>query len=134
MTNVITGSASAYANIIYIGDGFGAVQADGSGNYTVTVNNGTYVLSAYAVGISFSPNALAVVVAGSDVPSQNFTPTTLTVSSPLDSRVVPNLDRVIQAAQIFDVDRQLSASPPLDCRKAGAPVDCRVSPPLTSRK
>ena len=59
MTNVITGSASAHANIIYIGDGFGAVQADGSGNYTVTVNNGTYVLSAYAVGISFSPNALA---------------------------------------------------------------------------
>jgi hypothetical protein len=27
----------------------------------------------------------------------------LTVSSPLDSRVAPNLDRVIQAAQIFDV-------------------------------
>jgi hypothetical protein len=36
---------------------------------------------------------------------------------------------VIQAAQIFDVDGQLSASPPLDCRTAGVP-DCRVSPPL----
>jgi hypothetical protein len=86
------------------------------------------------VGISFAPNALAVVVSGSDVPDQDFTPTALTVSSPLDSRVVPNLDRAIQAAQIFDVDGQLSASPPLDCRKAGAPVDCRVSPPLNSRK
>jgi hypothetical protein len=49
------------------------------------------------------------------------------------SRVVPNLDHVIQAAQIFDVHLQLSTSPPLDCRKAGAPVDCRVSPPLNSR-
>jgi hypothetical protein len=59
--------------------------------------------------------ALAVVVAGSNVPNQDFTPTALTVSSPLDSRVVPNFDRVIQAAQIFDVG-QLSASPQLDCR------------------
>jgi hypothetical protein len=133
MANVITGSASAHANIIYIGDGFGAVQADGSGNYAITVHDGSYILSAYAVRISFAPNALAVVVAGSDVHAQNFTPTALTVSSPLDSRVVPNLDRVIQAAQIFDVDSQLSASPPLDCRAAGAPVDCRVSPPLNSR-
>jgi hypothetical protein len=58
----------------------------------------------------------------------------LTVSSPLDSRVIPNLDRVVQAAQIFDVDGQLSAPPPLDCRTAGAPVDCRVSPPLNSRE
>ena len=133
MANLITGSSSPHAHIIYIGAAFGTVQADGSGNYTVTVNNGSYILSAYAVGISFSPNALAVVLAGSDVPNQNFTPTTLTVSSPLDSRVVPNFDRVIQAAQIFDVDGQLSVSPPLDCRKAGAPVDCRVSPPLNSR-
>jgi hypothetical protein len=74
------------------------------------------------------------VVAGSDVPDQDFTPTVLTVSSPLDSRVIPNLDRVVQAAQIFDVDGQLSAPPPLDCRTAGAPVDCRVSPPLNSRE
>ena len=118
---------------MFIGDAFGTVQAYGSGDYIITVHDGSYILSAYAVGISFSPNALAIVVAGSNVPNQNFSPTTLTVSSPLDSRVVPNLDRVIQAAQIFDVDRQLSVSPPLDCRKAGAPVDCRVSPPLNSR-
>ena len=133
MANVITGSSSPHAHIIYIGAAFGTVQADGSGDYIITVHDGSYILSAYAVGISFSPNALAIVVAGSNVPNQNFSPTTLTVSSPLDSRVVPNVDRVIQAAQIFDVDRQLSASPPLDCRKAGAPVDCRVSPPLNSR-
>jgi hypothetical protein len=44
--------------------------------------------------------------------------------------VIPNFDRVVQAAQMFDVDGQLSASPPLDCRKAGPLVDCRVSPPL----
>jgi hypothetical protein len=35
--------------------------------------------------------------------------------------VIPNFDRVIQAAQTFDVDGQLSTSPPLDCRAAGAP-------------
>jgi hypothetical protein len=133
MTNVITGASSPHAHIIYIGAAFGTVQADGSGNYSIIVNNGSYVLFVYAVGISFSPNTLAVVVAGSDVHDQDFTPTTLTVSSPLDSRVVPNFDRVVQAAQIFDVDGQLSASPALDCRKAGAPVDCRVSPPLNSR-
>lgn len=129
MTNVISGSSSTNASILYFGDAFGTVQADGSGNYVITVDDGSYIVSAYAVGISFAPNALAVVVAGSDVPDQDFTPTTLTVSSPLDSRVVPNLDRVIQAAQIFDVDAQLAASPPLDYRAAGAPVDCRVSPP-----
>jgi hypothetical protein len=37
------------------------------------------------------------------------------------------------SAQILDVNGQLSAAPPLDCRKAGAPVDCRISPPLNSR-
>jgi hypothetical protein len=78
-------------------------------------------------------SSLAVVVAGSDVPDQDFTPTSLTVSSPLDSRTIPNFDRVVQDAQIFDVDGQLPASPPLDCRAAGAPVNCRVSPPLNSR-
>jgi hypothetical protein len=131
--NSISGSSSANANIIYLGDAFGTVHADGSGNYAITVEDGTYVLSAYALRMSFAPTALAVVVAGSDVPDQDFTPTALTVSSPLDSRLVPNFDRVIQAAQIFDVDGQLSAPPPLDCRKGGAPVDCRVSPPLNSR-
>jgi hypothetical protein len=40
--------------------------------------------------------------------------------------MIPNFDHVVQAAQIFDVDGQLSASPPMDCRVAGAPVDCRV--------
>jgi hypothetical protein len=90
------------ANIIYIGDAFGTVQADGSGNYAITVDDGTYIVSMY-----FSPNALAVVVAGSDVPDQDFTPTTLTVSSPLDSRAIPNFDRVVQDAQIVDADGQL---------------------------
>jgi hypothetical protein len=37
------------------------------------------------------------------------------------------------SAQIFDVDGHFSASPPLDCRAASAPVDWRVSPPLNSR-
>jgi hypothetical protein len=133
MKRTISGGASANANINYVGDAFGTAQADGSGDYAITVDEGSYILSAYAVGISFAPNALAVVVAGIDAPDQDFTPTTLTVSSPLDSRVIPNFDRVIQAAQIFDVDAQLSAPPPLDCRTAGAPVGCRVSPPLNSR-
>jgi hypothetical protein len=110
MANAVTGSSSPNANIIYIGDAFGTIQADGSGDYSITVDDGSYILSAYAVGISFSPNALAVVVAGSDVPDQDLTPTTLTASSPLDSRRVPNLDRVIQAAQIFDVRAAFSAS------------------------
>ena len=74
MKNTISGSSSPNANIIYVGDAFGTVQADGSGNYSITVDDGTYILSAYAVGISFAPNALAVVVAGSDVPDQDFTP------------------------------------------------------------
>jgi len=48
------------------------------------------------------------VVAGSDVRDQDFTATALTVSSPLDSRVIPNFDRVIQDGMIFDVDWQPS--------------------------
>jgi hypothetical protein len=58
-----------------MGDAFGTVQADGSGDYAITVDEGSYILSAYAVGISFAPNALAVVVAGADAPDQDFTPT-----------------------------------------------------------
>jgi hypothetical protein len=49
---------------------------------------------------TFAPPVIPVIVSGSNVTDQDFTPTTLTVSSPLDSRVTPNLDRVIQAAQI----------------------------------
>jgi hypothetical protein len=98
------------------------------------LHNGIYTLSAYGVELSFAPSVIPVIVSGSDVTGQNFTPTVLTVSSPLDSRVVPNLDRVVQLAQIFDVEAQPSAPPPLDCRTAGAPVDSRVSPPLNSRK
>ena len=133
MSNVIQGNAAANASILYIGEAFGVVTCNGSGDYSITVGNGSYILSAYAVGLSFAPSVIPVIVSGSDVTAQDFTPTTLTVSSPLDSRVTPNLDRVIQAAQIFDVEGRLSTSPPLDSRAGGAPVDSRVSPPLNSR-
>jgi hypothetical protein len=133
MSSVIQGSAAANASILYIGEAFGVVACDGSGDYSITVGNGSYILSAYAVGLSFAPSTIAVEVSGLNVTGQDFTPTALLVSSPLDSRTTPNLDRVIQAAQIFDVGKQPSVSPPLDCRKAGAPVDSRVSPPLNSR-
>ena len=133
MSNVISGNAAHNASILYIGTAFGVATCNGSGDFSITVGNGGYILSAYAVGLSFAPSVIAVEVSGSDVTSQDFTPTVLTVSSPLDSRTAPNLDRVIQAAQIFDVSGKLSVSPPLDCRKAGAPVDSRVSPPLNSR-
>jgi len=46
---------------------------------------------------------------------QDFTLIALRVSSPLDSPVIPNFDSVVQAAQIFDVDGQLSASPQEAC-------------------
>ena len=133
MSNVIQGNAAANASILYIGEAFGVATCNGSGDFSITVGNGGYILSAYAVGLSFAPSVIPVIVSGSDVTAQDFTPTTLTVSSPLDSRVTPNLDRVIQAAQIFDVEGKLSTSPPLDCRVGGAPVDSRVSPPLNSR-
>jgi hypothetical protein len=134
MSSVIQGSAAANASILYIGEAFGVVACDGSGDYSITVvNHGEYILSAYAVGLSFAPSTIVVEVSGTNVTGQDFTPTALTVSSPLDSRVSPNLDRVIQAAQIFDVEGRLSSSPPLDCRAGGAPVDSRVSPPLNSR-
>jgi uracil-DNA glycosylase len=42
MTNVISSSAAANANILFIGDAFGAIQADGSGDYTITVDAGSY--------------------------------------------------------------------------------------------
>ena len=133
MSNVIQGNAAANASILYIGEAFGVATCNGSGDFSITVGNGGYILSAYAVGLSFAPSVIPVIVSGSDVTAQDFTPTTLTVSSPLDSRVTPNLDRVIQAAQIFDVEGKLSTSPPLDCRAGGAPVDSRISPPLNSR-
>jgi hypothetical protein len=133
MSNVISGNAAHNASILYIGEAFGVVTCNGSGDYSITVGNGSYILFAYAVGLSFAPSVIPVIVSGSDVTGQDFTPTVLTVSSPLDSRVSPNLDRVIQAAQIFDVEKKLSAPPPLDCRAGGAPVDSRISPPLNSR-
>jgi hypothetical protein len=52
--NVISVSSAPAASILYFGDGFGTVQADGSGDYTITVDDGSYILSAYAVEISFS--------------------------------------------------------------------------------
>jgi len=57
--NSISGSSSANASILYMGDALGTVQADGSGNYAITVDDGSYILSAYSVGMSFAPNALA---------------------------------------------------------------------------
>src|SRR5579859_2092125 len=131
--NTISGTTQAGASVIYFGTSFGAVTADDSGDYAITVGDGVYSLASYAVNFSFDPTTAEVTVSGMDV-TQNFTPTALTASSPLDSRTTPNLDRVIQDTMIFDVDGQPSKNQPIDSRAAGAPVDCRVSPPLNSRK
>ena len=131
--NAISGTTSPNATILYFGNSFGSVQADRSGNYTITVGNGQYELSSYAVGFSFDPATITVTVAGVDVPGQDFIPTALTASSPLDSRTSPNLERAIQDAMIFGVEAQSSRPQPVDCCAVGATVDCRISLPLNSR-
>jgi hypothetical protein len=53
---------------------------DASGNYSVTVPNGSYVVTPAAVGVSFSPASQPVTVNGASVGGVNFTATIITYS------------------------------------------------------
>jgi hypothetical protein len=117
--------ASVAALVIYGGQSVGSVVAV-AGAYSIPgLANGTYSLFPVFNGLNFTPFPLDVVIAGADVPGQNFT--AQAVSSPTDSRVSPNSAVNIQASLQYTVE-------PIDSRVGGGPVDSRAGgPPEDSR-
>lgn len=72
----ISGNAGiAGATVYYSGTMSGSVTADGSGNYSISVMNGSYTVTPSKAGYSFSPTSQNVTVSGSNVTGVNFTAT-----------------------------------------------------------
>lgn len=80
-TNAISGSlgtAGAGAQVTLTSQTSGYVQtatADGSGNYSATLESDTYTIQAQLVGVVFSPNLITGVANTSPVTGKNFTAT-----------------------------------------------------------
>ena len=63
------------------GTSSGTATADGSGNYTFTgLTNGSYTVTPFKSGFTFSPASLPVTVANANVAAVNFTATPITYS------------------------------------------------------
>lgn len=123
------------------------------GTTVLAYRNGTLVTSAVnsdiasgAVGVDIETNQVNNVsftnFAGGTVSSSSSTAYSVpdcrisTCGLVPTTHVYPNGNRTVQGTKIYDVETSNNpAIPPVDSRKAGAPVDCRVSPniPQNSR-
>jgi Chitobiase/beta-hexosaminidase C-terminal domain len=129
------------ATVTYTGDASGSVLADGSGNYTISVTNGTYTITPSLMGYVFTPLNRVVVVSGGSVTGVNFTASSGPSPhgwSPVDSRdfaTFPNIGLVQPDGSVFYLGQTSSNEdvPGEDCRVEGEPEDCRINIPENSR-
>ncbi|HZU21582.1 MAG TPA: DUF4082 domain-containing protein, partial [Terriglobales bacterium] len=74
ITGTLSGAGGANARVAYSGTSSGAVNADGSGNYTIAnLANGSYTVTPSNTGFVFSPASQSVSIAGANVGAVNFT-------------------------------------------------------------
>jgi hypothetical protein len=74
----ITGTAGVpYASVTYAGTYNGSVTADGSGNFTLSVPNGTYTITPVLVGYVFNPVSAFETVSGAGISGVDFTATAI---------------------------------------------------------
>jgi hypothetical protein len=77
----ISGSAGiAGATVSYSGTENGSVIADISGNYTIPLYNGSYIITPSKTGYTFSPTSANETVSGADITGVDFAGTLATVS------------------------------------------------------
>src|ERR1019366_4331945 len=70
---IIQGNAGvAGATISYTGTASGSVTADGSGNYTLNLANGTYTITPTRAGASFRPVSMSETVSSVSITGINF--------------------------------------------------------------
>ena len=120
----ISGNAGvAGATVSYSGTTSGSTTADGSGNYSFSVPNGTYTLTPSLLSYTFSPASAVETVSGSDITGVNFTATFVPQHySVPDCRITPNASRTVNGTRIYDVQTSDNpAIPPTDSRTPGAP-------------
>jgi|SRR5580704_9072910 hypothetical protein len=95
INSVVFGSAAAGsisgnagvggATIAYSGQQSGSVTCDGSGNYSINVENGSYTLTPSKTGYSFSPTSANETFSGTNITGVNFTATQ--TSDPYNSSI-----------------------------------------------
>src|ERR1019366_3146438 len=71
--SIIQGNAGiAGATVSYTGTASGSVKADGSGNYTLNLANGTYTITPTRSGASFRPANMSETVSSASITGINF--------------------------------------------------------------
>ena len=131
--STVSGNAGvAGATVAWSGTASGSTTADGSGNWSIDLPNGSYTITPSLAGYTFSPTSASETVSGSNITGVNFTATnTPVVWSEIDSRVSPygpNASRTVQGTVTYDVQTSSNPNvPPVDSRAAGAPVDSRAA-------
>jgi hypothetical protein len=119
------GVASALVSYTSLSSGSGSTTADGSGNYTLSgLPNDTYTITPSLASYTFSPASASETVSGNNVTGVNFT-----AKSPgshysvPDCRLKPNTAVNVNGTETYTVQTSDNAAiPPVDSRKAGAPV------------
>ena len=133
--SILGNAGVAGANVAYSGTASGNVTADGSGNYTISgLLNGPYTITPSLAGYTFSPTSQNETVSGGNITGVNFTTTQVLVYSVPDCRIsycglvpttnlYPNGSVNVNGTLTYTVETSNNpAIPPVDSRKAGAPV------------
>lgn len=71
--NVSGNAGAAGATVSYSGTVSGSVTADGSGNFSISLPNGTYTITPSVPGRTFTPGSRSETVSGAPIANVNFT-------------------------------------------------------------
>jgi len=93
--------------------------ADGSGNYSLGLANGTWTITPSLMGYTFAPSSQNVTVSNANITGVNFTPTSTDKYSVPDCRdygIFPNDSRDVNGTETYDVCAEPSHADPVDSR------------------
>ena len=93
--------------------------ADGSGNYSLGLANGTWTITPSLMGYTFAPSSQNVTVSNANITGVNFTPTSTDKYSVPDCRdyaTFPNLSVDVNGTETYTVPAEPSHADPVDSR------------------
>ena len=106
--STVSGNAGvAGATVAWSGTASGSTTADGSGNWSIDLPNGSYTITPSLAGYTFSPTSASETVSGSNITGVNFTATQTQVATPTFSPVAGTYTSV-QTVTVSSTDSGLA--------------------------
>ncbi|MGH7143853.1 MAG: PKD domain-containing protein, partial [Planctomycetota bacterium] len=112
---VLDGSSTPVAGVT-ISNGTDTATTDGSGNYTLNLQDGLYIVTPSKAGYSFAPASLTVTLNAADMSSENFTATVIgdlapVIDSPASASPNPVVNRSTTSVSVTAHDPDAGPAP-----------------------